>query len=235
MAENQTEVSKKIDIIMSMIMSFRKEVEAVRRSVLSHVEQCSESFQSYVKKTEEHQRKFEHVFKEIQGVQRDLKKSKSLPATSKPINEIKINGLPKNLPATRLDAVIKIFTALQIPDLIGDVINTREFVNKNNTTTSSIVVTMKSDVIANYIVNKSRKKRGLASSELFGFGGESSGFVYLNEFLPPETFHLYMKVRQARKKGLWKSVWHEFGRIYVQKTEKSNVVQIREISDLNFV
>lgn len=109
--------------------------------------------------------------------------------------------------------------------MIGDVINAQEFVNRNNITYGSIA--LKSDVIAKYIVNKSKEKRGLVSSELSG--GNSSGLIHLNELLPPEVFNLFMKARQEKKKGLSKSVWHDFGHIYniyVNKSKKSRIVQI---------
>lgn len=149
---------------MTMIMLFRKEMEVLHQDVIYHVQQCSVNFHSCEKKTEENHGKFEHVFKEIQGVQRDIRKLKSSSVISKPTNEININGLPKNLPSTRLDAVKRIFTSLQILDLVSDVINKRDYVNKQNNRTSSIIVTVKSDVIFNFIVTKNRKKRELASS-----------------------------------------------------------------------
>lgn len=232
---DQEQLHTKLDALMVMVMSYQKEIAVLRKEISSVAEH------SYVcaKITEEHQNKFEEVFSEIQKIRSDIngkkRGKKTSPEIKKSINEIKISGLPNNPRISSLEAVKTIFNSLEVTNLIGDVIETREFVNKNivTSTTKSIVVTMKSDVIANHIVNKSRKKRGLASSELFG--GNNSGLVYINELLPKETFDLYMKVRQEKKKCLWKSAWHEFGYIYIKKSEKSEVVRIDNKSDLDFI
>lgn len=218
---------------MRTVISYRKEIELLRQTVEVHSKQCTEDSEAYATTVDEHQQKFAKIFNEIHDVKQDIRKFKACSSTKKPINEIKVNGLPKKLPVTPRDAVRKIFNSLEISNLIGDVVDTREYVNKNNPETSSFVITMKSDVLANYIVNKSRKKQGLKSSELFG--DNSNGLIYLNELLPPETFRLYMDLRRERKKGLWGSVKHEFGHIYVKRTEKSQVIQIDNRSDLEFI
>lgn len=231
---DQKEINKKLDALMLMICSYEKQLITMRQEVVALAERSSQNSQIYSKTVDEHQSELMHIRSEVQQVQKDLKETKASRIVTKPISEIKINGLPKNLKTTSLDKVKKIFNALQIPNLINDVIDTREFVNKNNLTGSrSIIVSLKSDVVANFIVNRSRKQRGLLSSELFG--GNSTDLIYVNELLPNETFKLFMKVRHEKKKGFLNSAWHEFGQIFVKKSENSKVVCINNMSDLEFI
>lgn len=100
-------------------------------------------------------------------------------------------------------------------------INTRESSNKNSLRTNSFVDTLECHVITNHMAKKSRKKRGIVSSELFVENVTST--IHWMVCCQTETSNPWMKVkkrelgrnldtsiRKTKNRSEWWHMWFRF-------------------------
>lgn len=95
-------------------------------------------------------------------------------------------------------------------------------------------VCLKSPQIRDHIIDTKRKIKLLPVQTIFPEIGNTNlgGNIYINEFLPPETYKLLLKTKEKAKTMNFKYAWARSGQIYVKKDDNSNRLNITYNSDL---
>ena len=96
--------------------------------------------------------------------------------------------------------------------------------------TKSILVSFKSALARDNLINSKRIKRDLTTKEVFS--RNIIGNVYVNEFLPSTVYHLLFETRSGTKKLGYKYTWVSNGKIFVKKRNGCSVVSINTVNDL---
>lgn len=159
-----------------------------------------------------------------------------------PSPEIIITGIPIELAAEPHMVINNILQKLDAPQLISDVLETRQITNKKSSvsTTSndqqmklSYIVQFKSVPVARFVINQKRKKGVLTVKHVFDC--DLSGNVYVNEFLNSRLHELFRKVKESSKVHKFKYVWVKDGKIFVRKSDNTDVINIKTENDLREV
>lgn len=146
--------------------------------------------------------------------------------------EITIAGIPSDIDDTPKNVITKVFTALDIPDLITDTLEIRDLspkgkmshgsTNQSNTDNSSsrpnyktILVSLKSTMVRDYILRKKRAKRQLKVSDVFD--SPHNGQIYINECLSPYLYNLSKRTKAKVREMGWRSCYVESGNIFARK------------------
>lgn len=96
------------------------------------------------------------------------------------------------------------------------------------------MVHLKSPQIRDEIINCKRTKGDLTASTIFpNFSGVLQQKVFLNEWLPPPVFKLFMEARKTAKQKGYERAWVRRGIISVRKCEGAPRIDISSKVDLD--
>ncbi|XP_046750616.1 uncharacterized protein LOC124413873 [Diprion similis] len=158
--------------------------------------------------------------------------------------KITLTGIPSSVTDSPDIIARKIFDALKIPELIGDVLDIRNLTKKSTkeqgsrpstsaatpSASRAFIITLKSAMIKDFIISKKREKKDLTVREVFSLN--SSGKIFLNEFLPPNIYKLLRQTKAMALQLQYQYVWPKSGGICVRKTDGSPVITIGSEIDL---
>lgn len=116
----------------------------------------------------------------------------------RPISELVIGNLPQNVQqtTTKQAVVEQLMKVLQIPRVVNDVLEIRDFV-KVGQGVKSLVVTFKSNYIRDFVLNERRSVGKMTYPMIFGSRTDDD-IVYLNEFLPAKLYNLLKSVKKHK-------------------------------------
>ena len=139
------------------------------------------------------------------------------PSVSRDTCELTISGIPAIIANTPQMISEKVFGALGVPELIGDILEIRSLERKTKNKTNerqasgpstsptsphtrfgrSYIVQVKSHAVKEFILSKKRIKKELTLKEVFDI--DQRGNVFVNDFLPPHntTFSAKLKPELA--------------------------------------
>lgn len=159
-------------------------------------------------------------------------------------SELVISGVPDSV-AQKLslsEIFTAVLTALKLPNLVIDNLNIRKFENKkrhaqvqDNIRLNSYIVSFKSHQVRNFVINSKRKLKNLQANAIFPAHVDPNygGAIYINEFLPTETYRLLLQTKEEAKQKRFKYVWVTNGRIFAKKDDVSDKFVISSELDLN--
>lgn len=158
-------------------------------------------------------------------------------------SDIIIAGVPSAIPESMQQITAMVFDALGISNLIQDVLGCRIMNPKpsaasvshsaqtNRTeSTSSLVVSLKSMQVRDYIISKKRVKRTLLAKDVFS--RDIAATIYINELLPPLLYNLLIRTKTKAKSLSYKYVWVKSGCIAVRRDDGAPITMIRSDADL---
>lgn len=162
---------------------------------------------------------------------------------------LSISGMPSDLTDSPKQIVDKVLTALDVPELISDVLTIRNFprkgklhVNTGNVSvgestdavcTGTIIVKMKSKTMRDHVVSLKRDKKRINVKDLWSMSHpDHPGQIFINEELPQSTYNLYRRAK-AKAKSTHSSAWIRGGRIYVRKSHGAPALLISSDIDLS--
>lgn len=179
----------------------------------------------------------------------DLSKSFSSESktTSSPLptlgctTELVISGISDSVANKMLPLEISsaVLNALDLPDLISDILSTRKFENRNGPRQDKIryhsfFVDLKSSRVRDFIISSKRKSKNLLAKTVLPTCVEqnSRDTIYINEFLLPETHKLLLQTKEKAKLQNFKYVWVTSGQIFVKRDDGSEKFKVNCVSDL---
>ncbi|XP_044593679.1 uncharacterized protein LOC123271424 [Cotesia glomerata] len=157
--------------------------------------------------------------------------------------ELVISGIPDSVANKMLPLEISsaVLNALDLPNLVSDILSTRKFENRNGprqdktrTRYHSFIVDLKSSRVRDFIISSKRKSKNLLAKTVFPTCVEqnSGGTIYINEFLLPETHKLLLQTKEKAKSQNFKYVWVTSGQIFVKRDDGSEKFKVNCVSDL---
>ena len=157
-------------------------------------------------------------------------------------SDVTISGLPLSLTDTPLDMVHKVFGALGIPELDGDILEVRVLAGKTggaigerrststaNTMSGSLLVGLKSPKVRDFIMTKKREHKNLTVKEVFGL--DRPGSIFIKEFLPSPVYGLLRRTKAVAVRAGFKYIWTRSGAICVRKTDGSPIISVKTEAD----
>lgn len=170
--------------------------------------------------------------------------------------ELIISGIPSEVADSPYQIAARVFEVLGIPELLGDVLKTREIVKNSGVSTNrvsvdessnshdgapenlradrpkikSIILTLKSTPVREFILEKKRAKRDLTVGEVFE--SDQLGKIFINEVLPSTMYDLLTRTKSKAKVAAFKYVWVRDGRILARRTDGSQIIRILNDADL---
>lgn len=143
--------------------------------------------------------------------------------------KIRITGISSQICCSAEDVVTKIFASVQMSEFRSSVCRIQEFKAKENNG-RVLILSIDRAHVSKTIVNKSRQKRGIPLSDLFG--STITGLVYINENLTRDVYQLYTEAKKiARGKG-WKHVFTNNGVIFAKRGYNEKCIIIASAQDL---
>ncbi|XP_071570293.1 uncharacterized protein [Temnothorax nylanderi] len=165
-------------------------------------------------------------------------------------SNIIISGIPCSFAKTSAGLVTSVFCALGVPQLVFDVLETRDVAGRDASRARdaasgsvsaidqadtagrkrSIIVALKSCEIRDYILKAKRGKPRLTVNDVFSTS--IPGNIYVNELLPSLTYKLFRQTRVRARQLSFKHVWCRDGRIFVRKDQGLPPISITSEADL---
>ncbi|XP_024885131.1 uncharacterized protein LOC112463166 [Temnothorax curvispinosus] len=184
--------------------------------------------------------------------QRVAGESSAAPLVSR-TSDIIISGIPSEFSEASGEIAGNVLTALGIPHLVSDVLETRDAVRRVMSIGAdggpgvasasapdgragaagrrgSVIVALKSREIRDHVLKVMRARRRLTVGEVFG--GSVSGNIYVNELLPAATYNLLRRTRIRARQSSYRHVWSRDGRIFVRKDRGQPPILIASDDDL---
>lgn len=154
--------------------------------------------------------------------------------------DVVVTGVPKNLTLSDREIADLIFDSLGISHLKSDIIDIR-VLSKNrveasasnsrqNDSTISYILVLKSIPVRDLVIKKKREKRVLKAYDVFPT--ESSSQIYVNEFLPADMYKLRNRAKAKAAASGFKHVWVRGGRIYARRDLGQEILTIDTDDDL---
>lgn len=155
-------------------------------------------------------------------------------------SNMEIQCVPEHRSENILNIVKKLGNTVKMPIKDSDVLFCSRIAKQNQESTRprTILVKLNSprtrDSILSAVMtyNKQNAQQKLNSSDL-GFGPNEKTAVFVTENLSPENKNLHSAARHRAKELKYKFVWVRGGRIYMRKTESSEMIYVRNIDTLN--
>ncbi|KAI4483878.1 hypothetical protein M0802_013244 [Mischocyttarus mexicanus] len=177
-----------------------------------------------------------------------LKSSYSTPLlTSSSSSELFLSGIPDEFVSYVHHATSKVLSSLGVDYLLPDVLGVRLMSRKpqssadslqtrqtalvaSGSSTNSLVVSLKSVQVKDFIISRKREKRNLPISDVFDI--RHSGNIFINELLPADKYNLLRRTKIKAKANGFKYVWVRSGRIVVRHGDGSEVINVNSVTDL---
>ena len=136
----------------------------------------------------------------------------------------------------------RVFHALGIPELKGDILEVRVLAGKvggvieerqststTNTMSKSLMVVLKSPKVRDFIIAKKREHKELTVKRVFGL--DQPGNVSVKEFPPGPVYGLLRRTKDVAARAGFEYVWKRSGAICVRKTDDSPVIVVKTEAD----
>ncbi|XP_024886096.1 uncharacterized protein LOC112463769 [Temnothorax curvispinosus] len=184
-----------------------------------------------------------------EDTERDLSAALRVPRTS----DLIISGIPSSVTESSCELVECVFRALGIPQLVSDVLETRDVATRvassdHDAASASasapavdradvrdrrkpIIVALKSREIRDHIIKVMRVRRRLPVSDVFSTS--RPGNIYINELLPSHTYKLLRQAQVGAKQLSFGHVWSSDGRVFVRKDRGQPPIPIASEADLD--
>lgn len=158
-------------------------------------------------------------------------------------SQLLISGIPNTLSSehTNEQIINKVFDKLNIGNLVNDILDIREFVNKrrqsgpnSSQNSRSIIIKLKSSEICEHIIEVKRRSPKLLVKSVFNTNSKSdeNKLIYINEFLHTEAYKFLQKIKTKAKLLKIKYVWTFHGNVYAKKDDDSPKALITSEDDL---
>lgn len=168
--------------------------------------------------------------------------------TSNTADKLSISGLPLDTGDSPKSIVEKVLTALEIPELLSDVLTIRILPHKGQTLgaienpgdasssgavrSNTILVKMKSQTLRDHVVNAKREKKQIYVKNIWSESHRTHpGKIFINEELPQSTYNLYRNAK-LKARSTHSQVWIRGGRIYARKSHGASALLISSDTDL---
>ena len=144
----------------------------------------------------------------------------SLMESSRVSPDITISGIPAAITDSPRTMVLRLFEALQIPELAVDVLSIRSLTKRDvsavgdhrstvGSSSMSFVVTLKSSRIDDHVISKKREKRNLTVKLVLAL--DQPGSIFVRELLPSAVYGLLCRTKAVAAKQRYKYVWVKSG------------------------
>ena len=173
-------------------------------------------------------------------------------------NDIIISGIPDEISDSPQLIVDRVFSALKTSsDLSSEICQVR-VINCKSTLTSdtvlrintvhsctlsytsidknlapqikkskAVIVSLKSAQARNHVIKQKRVKRDLVVSEVFS--NDINSKIYVNEFLPSETYALLTRAKARARELCFRYIWVQAGKIAVKRAEGQPIIFINTL------
>lgn len=154
-------------------------------------------------------------------------------------NQFNINGLPQLSKDESLDVVLKVANELDIHLTPSDVTDVTYFNNKK-TNKHDYIFKLKNKELKKEFIQKRKSKLMYVNHnlEIFSVNSNSSTInknnsrIFINEHLTQFNHQLVNHAKSLKNCG-YKYVWYKFGKVFVKKTDVSEVINVRSYQTIN--
>lgn len=258
-SDNRKQIDNFKTEIISLIEEKNKEYDNKIGKLTATVDKCMQDITNINKSYTDLQESYSFLFKQhdetidkLNSAQKDIKslngEIKTLRNSIKNTDELspRINYLEQQyraknieiygIPENRSEDLQQ--TVLTLANEIGLSINKEAILyavrvhskNNNKNLPKPIVVKLNSILIRDQFLSAIKRKKGITSADL-GFKDRATQ-VYINEHLTSANKQLFNAARTCCKESGFRYVWVRNGRIFVRKSEGSQVIIIKTVSDL---
>ncbi|XP_024868179.1 uncharacterized protein LOC112452292 [Temnothorax curvispinosus] len=165
-------------------------------------------------------------------------------------SDIIISGIPSEFTDSSGD-IGSVFTALGIPQLVPDVLETRDVVKRSvpiaggessgDVSTAdggveaagrkkSVIVALKSREVRDHVLKVMCSRRRLTVNDVFE--RNVPGNIHVNELFPTDTYNLLNRTRIKARQSSYRHVWSRDGQIFVRREHGQPPILISSEADL---